>query len=315
MTERSISKNGHELLLPKGSEARNISQESFIYLSGNAAIAEQLIMVPIAIAVNGDGEGIFFGNQWQRAYDTLVSMARLKLGTVEESREAAKFIGMRHKKVAVELPEPIGVFPSGVVYRPRTTSLSLWVLATLNKNAVNAHNLLVRQLEEKEMDAFVLQNKVFAPYFLEDPDTYPQTYRQVLDLYDETIEQGIVICPEAKALMDAVFTPLTRNRPQEGLIFLDRFPRVQSFLNNLRSSSLQSVEEFFRDVGMGLIEPRIRESYGYEWDEEKQRRFDSFCENMRSVSRLIPSPIRHALPVLFSRLPLPSVGDGVTDTI
>jgi uncharacterized protein (DUF2236 family) len=219
-----------------------VNSEAVVSLAGARALMLELAhpLVAEGVAHHSDFRGDPFG----RLFRTMQTMATIMFTEAESAARAIRHFNGCHTKVKGKLGEAVGPYSSGAHYHAADPLLKLWVLATLYDSCLLAYDQFVRplSLEDREnyyRDGLVLGELLGIPRAL-----MPPTYGDFANYVETMIHSEVLTVGEsARQVATALFAP-----PLFG-----PFARLGSF------------------VGIGLLPERIRNEFGFEWDEGQER--------------------------------------------
>ncbi len=202
-----------------------------------------------------------------RLYHTTQAMLAITFGDAQ--RQGAAIAGIRkiHTRVNGTLPMAVGPFAAGTPYSAEDPSLLLWVHATLLESTVLTYEHLIGPLLPRDRDQYCAES---VPPSLElgmrDADA-PRTWHD-LQVYLRQMESSgaIVVGPQAHQLADAI-------------------------LRTSIPSVLAPARVVPNLITAALLPARIRQEYGLDWSEVRQRRFERLASATRTLRRLTPAAL------------------------
>ncbi len=252
------------------SVAWKVGRETAVLLGGSRAVLMQLAHPLVAMGVSEHSS--YMSDPFGRAARTFMHGEWLMFGSMEHARRAAREINRLHKGVHGSLPVEAGAFQKGASYDARYPELLLWVHATLVDTLLLCYQLFLGPLTDIEQDDYYQQSKQVAHLLGLLPERMPRT---VLDLKayvcDMVHSDALAATPQARRLVQQVMFP-----PAPAIL------RPAMHLNYQLTCAL-------------LPEP-VRQIYGFEWNERRQRVFDLSAWGMRQVLPRFPMRLRE-LPV------------------
>jgi uncharacterized protein (DUF2236 family) len=200
---------------------------------------------------------------------TLEAMLRLSFGTDAEARAVAARINAIHDRVHGALPSAAGAFPAGTVYSAHDPALLTWVHVTLVHMNLRVYELFVTPLSTAVKDRYCAEASWIEPHLGIPPGSVPRRLHDLDDYLDRMLcTDTIEVTDTARALAnDVIFPPA---------------PRVAWPMLAL-----------MRLVTIGLLPARVREGYGFAWDDGRQARLRRAAGVLRRVLRCTPSVMRH----------------------
>jgi len=148
-------------------------------------------------------------------------------------------------------------------------ALLRWVHATLLESSLLTYEFYVGPLTPKEKDRYCAEGSGIEP-LLGIPNGYlPRSLVELQKYMDAMFSSGeITVTGTAQALArEVVYPPIPR--VAEPLLWLMRLPTI------------------------GMLPPRIREAYGFQWDSRRQSALHLSAHMVRRLLRVTPSILRH----------------------
>lgn len=254
--------------LPEPVVGRLINREAVVVLGWGRAVLMQLAH-PLVAAGVGDysqfrqGAGSFV----RRARETVGAMLTLTFGTPEEAQATLDRINAIHDRVHGTLRERIGPYPAGTPYSARDPELLLWVHATLIESMVLTYEALVGPLTAEQKDRYAVEAAFTTERLGVALDRLPTTYDGLTRyLEDEYASGRIVVGDYAREVATALLSPPVG-------------PASPAF-------------RVTRLITIGLLPPHIRQGYGFEWNDRRERRFARVFGMIRRVREALPALLR-----------------------
>jgi uncharacterized protein (DUF2236 family) len=247
---------------------RRINREAVVVLGWGRAVLLQLAHPLVAAGVGGysqfsRGAGSFV----RRARGTIGAMLTLTFGTPDEAQEVIDHINGIHDRVNGVLGEAVGPYPAGTPYSARDPNLLLWVHATLIESMVLTYEMLVGPLSAEDKDRYALEATYTTERLGVARDRIPAGYAAIQAYLADRYASGeIAVGPEARRVAAELLSPPVG-------------PAAPAF-------------RVTRLITIGLLPRHIREGYGYEWDERRERRFQRAISIIRTVRDKLPSLLR-----------------------
>lgn len=243
--------------------AWKLQKEVILLLAWSPAILLQLAHPLVAQGVAD--HSAFRSEPWGRArrlYRTLDAMLGLCFGTERETLTVAGRINAIHDRVHGQLHEDAGAFPTGTAYSAHDPALLAWVHATLLVMNLRVYELFVAPVSAEDKDRYCAEASAIEPY-LGIPEGYlPRTVGELERYFDGKLaSEEIFVTDVARTLARTIVYPDA--------------PRVAGPLFAL-----------MRVITLGLLPPRIRDSYGFAWNARHE-----------TVLRLASGLIRRLLPL------------------
>jgi uncharacterized protein (DUF2236 family) len=243
--------------------AWKLQKEVILLLAWSPAILLQLAHPLVAQGVADHSS--FRSEPWgrtRRLYRTLDAMLGLCFGAERDALTVAGRINAIHDRVHGELHENAGAFPTGTAYSAHDPALLAWVHATLLVMNLRVYELFVAPVSAEDKDRYCAEAGAIEPY-LGIPEGYlPRTAGELERYFDGKLAgEEIFVTDVARMLARTIVYPDA--------------PRIARPLCAL-----------MRVITLGLLPPRIRDSYGFAWNS---------CHE--TVLRLSAGLIRRLLPL------------------
>ncbi len=223
-----------------------VNCEWLIALAGPRALLLELAHPAIAAGIAHHSN--YRGDPFGRLYRTMQTMTEISFGTEEARRAALKHFHKCHARV------------NGVTadsrYDARDPHLQFWVLATLIDSVPRVYERFVAPLTAAEHCAYYDDCARLARFLGIAECVIPPDYdafREYMGamLSSETLE----ITETARAILAALFAPTPRGQ----------LTRAFSF------------------VGIGLLPARVRDAYGFQWNETREKYLERLAQFTRRV--------------------------------
>jgi uncharacterized protein (DUF2236 family) len=254
--------------VPEPIVGRLINREAVVVLGWGRAVLLQLAHPLVAAGVGeysqfSRGAGSFV----KRARGTIGAMLTITFGTPAEAQEAIDHINAIHDRVNGVLREAVGPYPAGTPYSARDPQLLLWVHATLIESMVLTFEQLVGPLSVADKDRYVVEASFTTERLGVSRDRMPATYKELEDYLAERYASGeIVVGPDARRVAAELLSPPVG-------------PAAPAF-------------RVTRLITIGLLPPSLRDGYGFEWDDRRERRFRQTLGVIRRVRGTLPARLR-----------------------
>lgn len=238
-----------------------VNRELLVVLAGSRAIMLELAHPLVAAGVAQHSN--FKRNSLGRLYRTIWMMVDASFGTDETARQAAGRVHRCHHTVNGVLRETAGMFPAGTSYHAHDPHLKMWVLATLIDSILQTHDLFIRPLSEAEQEAYYADCRRLGQLLGIPPAVMPATYADFTRyMEDMLLSQVLTVTDTAREVMQVIFAP-----PIGPLL------RLASF------------------AGIGLLPLRLRQEFGFQWDDHRERRLQRLAAFTRRVRPWLPTLI------------------------
>jgi uncharacterized protein (DUF2236 family) len=252
------------------SVAWKVGREVAVLLGGSRAVLMQLAHPLVAMGVSKHSS--YMSDPFGRAERTFMHGEWLMFGSMEKARKVAHQINHLHKGVHGNLPIEAGAFRPGTPYDARYPELLLWVHATLVDTLLLCYDLFIGPLTLAEQDEYYQQSKEVAHLLGLLPEKMPGSVDDLRAYVLEVVHSNSLAA-----------TPHARRLAQQVL-----FPPAPTILRPAMHLNYQ--------LTCALLPQPVREIYGIEWDERRQRLFDVSAWGMRQIIPRLPMYLRE-LPV------------------
>jgi uncharacterized protein (DUF2236 family) len=206
-----------------------------------------------------------------RLHATIGAMRELVFGSDDAAAATVRRIMGVHDRVNGTLAQGAGPHAAGARYSAHDPALLLWVHATLLDSHVRLLEPILRPFTPEERDRYCLEAGPFAVMLGASAADVPRTWQQVQDYMAAEIASGrVTIGADARAVAPAILRP-----PLGRLIW-----------------PLRPAGEL---LTVGSLPPAIRESYGFAWNDARQRRYERAIATLRAL--------RASAPDLLARWP------------
>lgn len=202
-----------------------------------------------AVAAGVAQHSNFRGDPLGRLYRTMKTMTEISFGTRAERAIALKHFHSCHARVR------------GEQYDARDSQLQFWVLATLLDSVLRVYEKFVTPLTFAEKCAYYDDCVHLARVLGIARAAIPETYASFNLYMDAMLSDGSLnVTQDARSIAAALFAPTMRGRAM----------RLFSF------------------AGIGMLPPRLRAEYGYEWDETREKKLEQLAAFSRRARPFIP---------------------------
>lgn len=213
-------------------------------------------LIAVAVAVHSDFSHSLRA-AWRRFARTVQAMRRLSFGTTEEADEVARWIQRAHQRVQGTLPEPMGPFAAGTVYRAGDPALLTWVHVTTVEATLYAYEIFVQPLQLEERDRYCQGAQAMERWLGLPADTFPGSWRQLV-AYFEAMQASRVL--QVTLLAQQVATHV---------------------LSPTRQWWGQPFTKPWRLLTLGLLPSELRTAYGFCWTEREEQAFQRLVKAIR----------------------------------
>jgi uncharacterized protein (DUF2236 family) len=245
-----------------------VNAERLVLLGWSRAILLQLAH-PLVAAGVADHSSFRGGGlaAARRLHLTVRAMLALTFGDPRERTAALEGILAIHRRVHGQLAAAAGRFPAGTAYSAEDPDLVLWVHATLLESIPLIYDGVVRAMTAAERDAYCAEAAPIAIDLGARAADVPRSWPALNAYMDRMYAAGsIAVSAQARELASAVLAP-----PFAPLV------APAAWLNRL--------------VTVGLLPPRIRADYGFEWTRANDVTLARVTRAIRAVRRLTPTAV------------------------
>jgi uncharacterized protein (DUF2236 family) len=237
-----------------------VNSDALTTLSGSRALMLELAHPLVAAGVASHSN--YRGDPFGRLFRTMQTMSQLMFTDDKSVQKAMRHFNGCHAKVRGQLGQTVGPVAGEAHYNARDPLLKLWVLATLYDSCLLVYDRFVTPLtldhkREYYRDGLILGELLGIPRHL-----MPATYDDFNDYVQAMINSDLLTVGDtardiAKALWAApLFGPVAK---------LASWP------------------------GIGLLPERIRAQFGFEWDDQKEKRLGQLARWSRRLRPVVPN--------------------------
>jgi uncharacterized protein (DUF2236 family) len=250
--------------------AWKIGRETAVLLGGGRAVLMQIAHPLVALGVSA--HSTYMSDPFGRADRTFMLGEYLTFGSTLKARRAAQTINRLHRHVHGTLPMEAGAYSGGSRYDARNPELLLWVHATLVDTLLLTYTLFIGPLSFEEQDQYYQESKAIAHLLGLQPGDMPGSVNDLKRYVDDMVNSNhLAATPQARQLAQQVL-----------------FPPAPFVIRPFMHLNFQ--------ITCALLPQRVREIYGLEWGEVRQKAFDATTWGMRTVIPRMPVSLRE-LPV------------------
>lgn len=246
-------------LFPQNTAYWKVNRETLVALAAPRAVLMEIAHPLVAEGVARHSD--FRRRGLRRLYRTAIAAARVTFGTEAQARKAAARIAHRHKPVTGTLPQDDGVYGAGRPYSASDPDLMFWVLATLIDTSLRSYEFLVSPLSQAEKQEY---------------------YGESLRLAGLLRIPSSAVCPQYSDFTTYMSTMLGNDALHIGATALAL--KEELFPPNARGRLIYAASFF----GIGLLPERLREAYGFPWNDRKQRRLENLARRFRKWRPRLP---------------------------
>ena len=216
-----------------------INREAAILAGGGVALLLQVAHPLVAAGVVAHSR--FRTEPLQRLRNTLELMLTIVFSDAGDAIAAIREIERRHGRVRGTLETDIGRYPRGTPHNANDPELMFWVLATLVDTALRVYEMLIAPLDAADKTAYYEESKITARLFGIPEATVPHTWRDFQHYMNRMINgDALAVGPAGEEIAASIVDP----------------PLVPGLKQVLQLSNIFTI---------GLLQPPLRERYGYSW--------------------------------------------------
>jgi uncharacterized protein (DUF2236 family) len=253
----------------------DIAPESVLLAGAGRAILLQIAHPAIGYGVARHSD--FARRPMDRLNGTLTYIYALTSGTEEDKRAVRRAVNRAHRPVRSE-PDPAAAVPDDATAAPRSGDpaydardphLQLWVAATLYDTAITVFELVHGPLDDASADHVYREYALLGTALQMPEELWPADRAAFRRYFERTVQELSVddtVREVAEALLRAEKAPL----PIRAGMPIARF------------------------VTMALLPDRVRQAFGYAWDDRRERRFRRLVRVAGPLYRALPERLRRA---------------------
>jgi uncharacterized protein (DUF2236 family) len=275
MKTRNIAGEGLDKTRDRGAPAKaqlfaptskiwTVDREMALLLVGGRALLMQLAHPKVAAGVAAHSR--FKEDPLGRLYRTMSRMWSIVFDEESQAREALRQVETVHKRVRgrVSQEEPSH---AGALYDALDQELLFWVHATLIDSAMVAYDHFVAPLKALERAEYYDDSKRLAALFGVHEPNIPSSLEAFENYMNEALtDGGIVPGSTARSLAADVLYPT--------------------------AWVLKPTGPLFRLITAGLLPESLRDGYGLEWNERKQKKLRWLAGGIRALVPVTPAFVR-----------------------
>ena len=253
-------------MFPPSAVIRRVNEEPVILLGAGRALLLQLAHPHVAAGVHEHSD--FQSNPFKRLQGTLEATYTMVCGEPSLAEGVGRRIRWIHD------------FVTGPAYQANDPANLLWVHATLLDTALGQYERLVAPLSAADRETYYEEMAVVAEGFGCPRSAQPATITEFEAYFDEQV-RAIGVTDVGRQLARDVVSPtlpLGLHVPLAPALALQRL------------------------LAVGTLPPRVREQFGFEWSDTRQRRLDRFEAGVRRTLRAVPRPARIAPINVYGKL-------------
>jgi uncharacterized protein (DUF2236 family) len=245
-----------------------IDREAVIFLGAGRALLLQLAHPWVAAAIAEHSRT--FADPIGRFHRTFDVVFTLVFGSLDQALAAAQHLHQRHTMIVGLLPEKIGLFDKGSLYRANEVSALRWVHATLVETALMAHDLILPALTVDERERYWAESRLFGALFGLARADLPADWASFV-AYNEAMAQSDILSVSTAA------------RDIAGQIFSGG----RTWLRPPR---------WYRALSLQMLPERLRMGFGFPFDARESRAAECALAWIRRVYPTLPTRLRTVGP-------------------
>jgi uncharacterized protein (DUF2236 family) len=250
-----------------------IDREAVIFLGAGRALLLQLAHPWIAAAIAEHSRTLADPiGRFHRTFDIVFTMV---FGSLDRALAAARQLHRRHTMIVGRMPEAIGCFDSGSLYRANEVAALRWVHATLVETAVIVHDLILPPLSVEERERYWAESRLFGALFGLTSADLPADWDS-FTAYTAAMAQSDTLTVSAAA------------REVAGQIFAGTRPWLRP-------------PRWYRALSARLLPERLRLGFGFAFDECDREAADRAVTRIRRVYPKLPTRLRYVGPYQEAR--------------
>jgi uncharacterized protein (DUF2236 family) len=199
----------------------------------------------------------YSGDRYGRLARTLKTITGTIFGDPKMQREALRHFHGCHHAVKGQLVAAVGPFPAATHYSANDPMLKLWVMGTALESYLLVYERFVAPLAPAEQDAFYADAMMLGQLFGIPKAMMPPTIGDFFGYMRAMIASDVLTVGEtAHRIANTLFMP--------------------------------PVAQLASFVSIGLLPERLRNAFGFDWNEKKERRLNQLAAASRRLRPLIP---------------------------
>ncbi|HET7570675.1 MAG TPA: oxygenase MpaB family protein [Gammaproteobacteria bacterium] len=239
-----------------------IAGEGILLAGGMRAILLQVAHPAIGRGVAAHSN--FTYRAMDRLRATMTYVYCMTFGSPDERRAIRDQVDTVHRSI------------NGPGYDARDPDLQLWVTATLYHTALMLYERWVGRLDNHRAEIIYRQYRILGAALQMREEQWPADRAAFCDYWNAML-QRIEVTDAAREVCHDLF------HPQQVPLWV----RAVLPLNRL--------------ITAGLLPAPIREAYGLEWDDGRQRRFNQFSNAASAIYPWLPTPVRQFPKIWYLR--------------
>jgi uncharacterized protein (DUF2236 family) len=241
-----------------------VHREAVLLAAGGRALLMQIAHPKVAAGVAEHSS--FNEDPLGRLQRTTSALWSVLFDETSEGRAALEQVKNVHRKVqgATREGEPL---PTGTHYSALDIDLLLWVHATLIDSAMVGYDLLVKPLTPNEKSRYYTDSKRLASLFEIPESIVPASLADFHDYMRRMLtDDSVTVGPAARSISIDILHP--------------------------RPWILRPGGPLFALITAGMLPERLRQGYGLDWNEGREKRFLLLAKVIRGLRPFVPRPLR-----------------------
>lgn len=247
------------------STLRDFAGDAVLIAGGGRAILLQIAEPAVGAGVAAHSD--FSSRPLDRLHATLTFVYTQVYGTDAEKELVARRVNRAHAPVSGDGSTQA---PAYSAFDPK---LQLWVAATLYDTATQVHELVHGPLDDRAANELYAEYSIIGTALQMPAGLWPKDRAAFRAWFDDQVER-LEVTSAALAVSRELLT--ARAAP----------------------AWVRALLPVVRLITAGLLPPRLRRPYGFDWTPRQRRRFDRMIRVVRFLWPKLPRGIRH-LPVRF----------------
>ncbi len=269
---RQSVRDPNEGVFGPGSITWKIDKEAILFLGAARAALLQTAHPWVAEAISRQSRTKT--DPIGRFHRTFTIMFGMNFGSLDHAVHQAQRLHAIHSHIRGPMSEDVGPFKKGSQYRANDVEAMRWVHATLVETSLLMYELVFPPLSDSDKEAYYSASKVKARFFGIDPYELPERW--------------------------ADFQAYTREMHASDVLTVGTAARdIASFLLMGKSGGQRTfvpLPGWYRSLTSGVLPTRIREQYGFEFNERHQRESERAVRWIRRVYFRLPRRFRFVPP-------------------
>lgn len=250
-----------------------VNRESIVFLGAARAALMQVAHPFVAQAIAEQSTTL--SDPIGRFHRTFQMMFSMIFGSRDQAVAQARLLRQVHARITGCLPEPVGMFSAGTVYRADQKAPMMWVLATLIDSAVRMYDAVCPALSAAEREIYYSESLRVAALFGLARDEMPESWAAFEDYMSDVLCSDVLACGTAGHTVGQF---LIHGRQADG------------------RRTFVPLPPFYRAVTARFLPARLRDMFGLGFDEAEARRSDHAIARLRRYYPKLPDHVRYVPP-------------------